>query len=205
MLNIGSSVLAKVYFLVILPQNICMIRGVFLVLFLGISHTVFGQNEIGPEGGKLLWVVLLFVVIAAAFIILTKPFNKQTKKTKRPLFAKRKLAITLEKDALYYPDNLKLSLKNTGNTDIDLDQPLLVFDNFWLKRKFKLKGMENRTFYPLFLEKGKTHTLQIDLNRFYGHDKSLKKFQKAKLILSDINGKKLGSKSVYLRKTLFKF
>jgi hypothetical protein len=98
-----------------------------------------------------------------------------------------------------------MKVKNIGNTDIDLDKPLLILDNFWLKRKFRLKGMENRTFYPLFLEKGKTHTLNIDLNRFYMHDKKLKKYPKIVLVLSDVKGKRLGSKSVYLRKTLVKF
>ena len=65
--------------------------------------------------------------------------------------------------------------------------------------------MGNRTFYPQYLEKGKTHTLQIDLTRFYSHDKSLKKFPKAKIVISDVKGKRLGSTSVYLRKTLFKY
>ena len=98
-----------------------------------------------------------------------------------------------------------MKVKNAGNSDIDLGQPLLVFDNFWLKRKFKLKGMENRTFYPLYLEKGKTHTLQIDLTRFYSHDKKLKKFPKAKISVFNVKGKRLKSKSIYLRKTLIKF
>lgn len=106
---------------------------------------------------------------------------------------------------MYFPDIIKMEVKNSGNIDIDLDKPLLILDNFWLKRKFKLKGMDNRIFYPLFLEKGKTHTLNIDLNRFYLHDKKLKKYPKAIIVLSDVKGKRLGRKSIYLRKTLVKF
>ncbi|WP_346862400.1 hypothetical protein [uncultured Draconibacterium sp.] len=178
----------------------------FLLAFLVFSsQCIFAQNEIGPEGNKLLWTFLVLLAVTAAFVFTAKPFKKKPQKEKKPLFPNRKVLITLEKDALYYPDNLSLAVKNTGNIDIDLDQPLLVFDNFWLKRKFKLKGMGNRTFYPLYLEKGKTHTLQIDLSRFYGHDKRLKKFPKAKVYLADVKGRKLGSKSVFLRKTLFKF
>lgn len=182
-----------------------MKKGIFLFVFLLSSQLISAQNEIGPEGHKLLWFILAFAAIVAAIVFMVKPFGKKQKQTKKPFFQNRKVDVALVKDALYYPDNLTLTVKNSGNTDIDLDQPLLVLDNFWLKRKFKLKGMGNRSFYPLFLEKGKTHTLKIDLTRFYGHDKKLKKFPKAKVILSDVKGKKLGSKSIFLRKTLFKF
>ena len=169
------------------------------------SQLLFAQNEIGPEGGKLLWVFLVLGILVAALVLFfRRPGNKKGK-TKKPLISKRKVQIEISKDSVYYPDNLTLKVTNKGNVDIDLDKPLLILDNFWLKRKFKLKGMGNRTFYPLYLEMGKTHTLQIDLTRFYSHDKSLKKFPKAKIVISDVKGKRLGSKSVYLRKTLFKF
>ena len=164
-----------------------------LVSYLGL----YAQGEIGPEGDKL----LIFIVVIA---LLGKK-KRKGKKIKGPFIKKRKLKIELGKDALYYPDTLELMVRNHGNTDLDLDKPLLVFDNFWLKRKFRIKGMDNHTFYPLYLEQGKTHQLQIDLNRFYSHDKSLKKYPKAKITVFDVKGKRLGSKSVYLRKTLFKF
>ena len=106
---------------------------------------------------------------------------------------------------MYYPDYLKLTVKNSGNTDVDLDRPLMIFDNFWLKRRFRLNGMDNRLFYPLYLERGKIHTLDVDLYRFYRHDKRLKKFPKVKIVVSDVKGRRLASKAVYLRKTLFKF
>jgi len=182
-----------------------MKKALFVAMGLLSSHLLLAQNEIGPEGHKLVWVLAVIVVLAIGFVVFAKPFKSSPKKGSQPLFIKRKVSVELRKDTVYYPDNLSLRIVNTGNTDLDIDKPLLVFDNFWLRRKFKLKGMGNHSFYPLYLEKGKIHTLQIDLTRFYGHDKSLKKFPKAKVILSDVNGKKLGSKSVYLRKTLFKF
>jgi hypothetical protein len=182
-----------------------MKKGFLLSFLLLYSQLIFAQSEVGPEGHKLLWVGLFVLAVLAVYVIFGKPFKKIKEKEKKPLFAKRKLQVQLKKNTLYYPDNIELSVKNTGNVDVDLDQPLLVFDNFWIKRKFKLKGMENRTFYPLYLEKGKLHNLDIDLTRFYGHDKKLKKFPKATIYLSDVKGKKLGKKSTYLRKTLFKF
>lgn len=177
---------------------------VLLFALLANSLALYAQNEVGPEGDKLLIFILALVIILVLFFLLLKK-KSGSKKNNQPLIKKRKIKIELGKDALYYPDNLELIVRNTGNTDLDLDKPLLILDNFWLKRKFRLKGMDNRTFYPLYLEKGKTHQLKIDLNRFYSHDKSLKKFPKAKITVFDVKGKRLGSKSVYLRKTLFKF
>lgn len=181
-----------------------MKKALVLLIILLKSQIIFAQSEVGPEGGKLIWFLLIPLILALVFFVFRK---KDLKKTggKKPFFQNRRVKIELEKDSLYYPDNLKLRIKNSGNSDIDIGQPLLVFDNFWLKRKFKLKGVGNRVFYPLYLEKGKTHTLQIDLTGFYAHDKKLKKFPKAKVSVFDVKGKRMGSKSVYLRKTLFKF
>lgn len=173
-----------------------------MILF---STQIFAQNEVEPDGDKLLGLILAILVLGVVFLLLNR-FGKKKKKTvKQPFLQFKRVRVELEKDRLYFPDVLKLKVKNIGNADIDMDKPLLVFDNFWLKRKFKIKGMENRSFYPLYLEKGKIHTLEIDINRFYYHDKSLKKFPKAKIIIYDVKGKRLGSNSVYLRKTLFKF
>ncbi len=178
--------------------------GIFLILVLS-SKVILAQNEIGPEGHKLLWLFLLLVLFAVALFFLLSRNKKSKSKPSRSFFVGKSVRVELEKDALYYPDRLKLRVKNTGNHDIDLDQPLLVFDNFWLKRKFRLKGFANRNFYPLFLERGKTHTLEIDLNRFYQHDKRLRRFPKTKVIVSNVKGKRLGSRSVFIRKTLFRF
>lgn len=179
-------------------------RKVFiLLLFLVYSTKIFAQNEIGPDGSKLLIIFLLFVILVLVFLLLNR-FDRRGR-TRKPFFRFRRIHVNLEKDRLYYPDKLTLTIKNAGSADLDLDKPLLIFDNFWLKRKFKVKGMENRTFYPLYLEKSKTHILEIDINRFYIHDKRLKRFPKVKIIISDVKGRILGSKSIFLRKTLFKF
>jgi len=179
-----------------------MSKVMLLLLFLISSAKIFVQNEIGLDGDKLLIIFLLIVILVLVFLLLKRSGEKGKKK---PFFKFRRIHVNLEKDRLYYPDILTLTVKNTGNVDLDLDKPLLIFDNFWMKRKFKIKGMENRTFYPLYLEKNKTHTLEIDINRFYFHDKRLKRFPKIKITISDVKGRQLGSRSIFLRKTLFKF
>jgi len=43
------------------------------------------------------------------------------------------------------------------------------------------------------------------LHRFYSHDKKLKNYPKIKMVLFDVKGKRLGSQSVFIRKTLMKY
>lgn len=184
-----------------------MKKALVIVISLLFSNFLFARNEVGPDGDKLIWLVLgLLALVLVLIFSLRKSKGKGTASNKRqPLFPIRRVRVELNKDRLYYPDKLQLIVKNTGNTYIDLDRPLLVFDKFWLQRKFRLNGSGNRIFYPLYLEKGQEHTLEIDINRFYHHDKTLKRFPKTKIIINDVRGKRLGSNSVYLRKTLFRF
>ncbi|MFV0593267.1 MAG: hypothetical protein ACK5M7_17975 [Draconibacterium sp.] len=177
-----------------------------VILFFSLfSLRLFAQTEVGPDGDKLVYIFLVIAALIVGFILTGRSSGKKKSAGGKTLFLRQRVKIELEKSATYYPDRLTLTVRNTGNTDIDLAKPLLVFDNFWLKRKFRLKGSNKYQFYPLYLEKGKTHTLDIDLLRFYGHDSRLKKFPKAKVYLEDVKGKKLGSCGVFLRKTVLKF
>ena len=164
----------------------------------------WAQNEIGPEGHKLLWPAVILSIVVLLLLFSIGPF-KLNRKLTWPTFSKKKVNIELKKDTLYYPDELILTINNVGEKPVDIEQPMLVFSSIWVKRKFRLKGTNNASFYPLYLDKEQSHTLTIDLNRFYAHSKSLKRLPKAKVVIFEVNGRKLGSQSVYLRKTLFKF
>ncbi len=181
-----------------------MKRVTITLAILAFTQQVFGQNEIGPEGHKLLWLALFLIVAISGLFVFFSPFKLKRKIT-NPFTKERSVAVRLVKDRLYYPDSLELIVENTGAKAVDIEQPLLVFSSMWLKRKFRLKGTNNASFYPLYLDKGQSHSLNIDLNRFYAHSKSLKGLPKAKVILFEANGRKLGSQSVFLRKTLFKY
>jgi len=177
------------------------VKKYFLLLLILISTlNLSAQNEVRPDGDKIVWVLLIFLATVFLFFVYRKKGN-----IKQTLFVRQRIKIELEKSRLYFPDFLTLTVHNIGNTDIDIDRPLLIFDNFWLKRKFRLKGVENRSFYPLYLVKGHLHKLNIDLNHFYSYDRKLKRFPKVKIILFNVKGRRLGSNSVYLRKTLIKY
>jgi len=181
-----------------------MKRLIFLFFIIALALPAWAQNEIGPEGHKLLWVAVILSIAVLFVVFFISPF-KLKRKINWTKFSKKKVSVELKKDMLYYPDELTLTVKNEGQKAVDIEQPMLVFSSIWVKRKFRIKGTNNASFYPLYLDKEQSHTLTIDLNRFYSHSKSLKRLQKAKVVVFEVDGRKLGSKSVYLRKTLFKF
>ncbi len=190
------------------PKNILFLlqtfqmKKVFNILLLTVTGHLPAGNEVGPEGYKLIWFIVILII---AFIVVVAILGSEKKRGNiKDIFKRRKkIEVNLAKDRLYYPDILELTITNTGSSDLDIDKPLLIFSSFWLKRKFVLKGISNYYLYPLFLERGQSHKLTIDLNRFYLHDKSLKRLPKAKVIVSEVNGKRLCSCQVLLRKTLF--
>ncbi len=172
-----------------------------IVVFFGFSYNAFAQETIGPDGDKLIWIFAVVVLLLVVLYFI----GKQSSFNGIQFSFKKRIRVNLVKDRKYYPDVIQMTLTNTGSHDVDIGQPVLVFDNFWFKRKFKLKGTNNYHFYPLILGNGESHSLQIDLDRFYKHDYRLKKYPKVKLIIAEREGRKLGSRSVFLRKTLFKF
>ncbi len=158
----------------------------------------------GPDGYALIGILIVIALPVLIYFLVNWLRNKGTRKTKASSrFGKGQYSVTLEKNKIYFPDFLKLTVKNTGKTDVDLDRPLLVFSNFWLKRKFRLKGTNGYHFYPLLLEPGKIHELTIDLGHFYRHDSHLKRFSRVTVTISEVSGKHTVSQSVKLRKTLF--
>lgn len=159
----------------------------------------------GPDGMALLITIGILLVFPVIYF-LYRYFRKSKYKTSnsKPFWSRKRVVIELQKDRKYYPDFIKMTVRNTGKSVVDLDQPLLIFRNFWTKRKFKLKGSNRYSFYPLLLEPGKIHDLTIDLNHFYRHDKRLKKYPRITLEVSDVNGKRFSPQSIMLRKTLFR-
>jgi hypothetical protein len=118
--------------------------------------------------------------------------------------SKNKLEIFLDKDRLYLPRTLYLTVKNAGKGPIDINNPVVVFSHYFIKRKLKLKGSEGRNYYPLFLDPGMSHELSIDMNSFFQYDPSLKKYSRLTIYITDLNGKVSGSKSIMVRKSLFR-
>ncbi len=164
---------------------------------------VTGVNVKGPDGYAFLG-ILITLLLPLVIYLIVRLIGKRSRKTGNRFFLrKHTLALTLDKNKLYHPESLRMAVRNTGNTDVDIDRPMLVFSWYLLQRKFKLKGTEGYHFYPLLLEPGKVHELSIDLGHFYRYDPHLKKFPKITIAVNSIDGSCSVKKSVRIRKTLF--
>ena len=180
------------------------ITGAGVCILATLPLTASAVNVKGHDGYAL---VAVFFIIATPVLIyffanwIRKRGTRETAGTYR--LHKSKYSVTLEKNKIYHPDFLKLTVSNNGNSDLDLDMPLLTFTHLFLKRKFRLKGFRNYQFYPLLLEPGKKHELTIDLAPFYQHDPSLKRFPRVTVSVSEVSSNRSVSQSVSLRKTFF--
>ncbi len=179
-----------------------MKRSLIVLFSMGISTKLLASNEIGPEGYKLAW-LLIFVAagILIALIFIGRKQGSGGISIKFPM--RKKVTVELKKDRLYYPRYLELTITNNGKADVDIATPMLLLSSIWVTRRFKLKGTNKNWYYPLYLAKDQSHSLKIDLHRFYGFDRTLKRLPRARIIVKDVKGRNLGSKKVLLRKTLF--
>jgi hypothetical protein len=180
-------------------------RRTFLLTLLVVPGMAAASVDVkGPDGYALFGFLLVVVLPVGLYFFIRWLQNRKTKsKSRLPLFGKNPMVLSLGKNRKYFPDYLILTVKNRSKADIDIDRPLLVFQKLIFRRKFKLKGSNNYRFYPLILEPGKTHDLNIDLKPFYNHDSRLKGYPKITVTVSEVNGTYSVARSVYVRKTLF--
>lgn len=117
-------------------------------------------------------------------------------------FRKIQLSVHLDKDRLFYPKVLTMTIRNTGNQVVDISAPVLEYKKIWSKRKFKLNGVSGQQIYPLLLDPGKTHRLPIETATFQHYDSEIKSYYWARIYVSDVEGRKWKSNDVKLRKSL---
>lgn len=177
----------------------------YLNLFLFDPLALFSGNETDPEKLQLLRII----AILTAFLVLIigweawKVWNNRKNSGSLFRFLKKvKLEVSLGKDRLFRPQVLTLTIRNTGKYEVDLNAPVLEFRKIWSKRKFKLNGIKGQQVYPLFLQPGITHQLEIETSTFHQYDRSIKSFYWARIYVSDIEGRRWKSNNVKLRKSL---
>lgn len=177
----------------------------YLNLFLFDPLALFAGNETDPEKLQLLRIIAILIVILVLIIgwEAWKVWNNRKNPGSLFRFLKKvKLNVALSKDRLFRPQVLTLTIRNTGKYEADLNAPVLEFRKIWSKRKFKLNGINGRQVYPLYLQPGVTHQLEIETSTFHQYDRSIKSFYWARIYVSDIEGRRWKSNSVKLRKSL---
>jgi len=118
-------------------------------------------------------------------------------------FRRVQLEILLQKDRPLRPQFLTMTIRNTGKREANIESPVLEFQKIWTKRKFKLNGKNGQNIYPMFIDLGHIHQLQIETSTFHQYDRSIKSFYWARIRVTDVDGRKWKSNSVKLRKSLF--
>lgn len=180
-----------------------MIKGYFLVFLfnLQLSLSPFAS---GVEKETLIWIIIILAILLIAVLgfEIQRLFQRKKPKGFFSLFRKVKLEIILEKDRLFHPKVLTMTIRNIGKNEADIDAPVLEFRKIWTTRKFKLNGVAGNQLYPMYISRGKMHQLQIETSTFHQYDRTIKSYYWARILVSDIEGRKWRSNKVKLRKSL---
>ena len=177
----------------------------YLNMFLFDPLAIFSGNETDPEKLQLLRIIAILVIILGLLMArgIWKFFQKKENRSRIFWFLNKvKLEVTLEKDRLFRPQVLTMTISNIGKQEADLNAPVIEFRKIWTKRKFKLNGIKGQQVYPLFLNPGLTHELQIETATFHQYDRTIKSFYWARIYVSDVEGHQWKSNKVKLRKSL---
>jgi hypothetical protein len=166
---------------------------------------LFSGNETDPEKLELIRIIVILLIVLILIVgwEAWRFFRKNGNSGVSFLFPKKiKLKVSLEKDRLFRPQILTMTIRNIGKYEADLNAPVIEFRKIWSKRKFKLNGIKGHQVYPLFLQPGITHQLHIEMATFHQYDRTIKSYYWARIYVSDVEGRKWKSNEVKLRKSL---
>jgi hypothetical protein len=180
-----------------------MIKGYFFLVNLNLQSFVSRLTE-GVEKETLIWIVLVLSILLLAILFFearTVIQNNHSISFSR-FFRKVHLVISLDKDRPFRPQVLTMTIRNTGKNEADINAPVLEYRKIWSTRKFKLNGVSGNQIYPMFIDAGKVHQLRIETSTFHNYDRSIKSYYWARVLVSDVEGRKWRSNRVKLRKSL---
>jgi len=180
-----------------------MIKGCFPI-FLFCPLFSISQIASGVEKETLIWiiVVLSILLILVLFSDLRKVIRNNHSISFSRLFRKVHLVVSLDKDRPFRPQVLTMTIRNTGKNEADINAPVLEFRKIWTSRKFKLNGVSGNQIYPMYINAGIAHQLRIETSTFHQYDRSIKSYYWARILVSDVEGRKWRSNRVKLRRSL---
>lgn len=175
-------------------------------LLLAVFNPPLFVSELGARFEKetlvqAILILALLLVAVVSFDVWRILKNKGKGTIWRPLF-RLKLDVFLDKDRVFHPQVLTMTIKNTGKREVEIDAPVLEFRKIWSKRKFKLNGINGNYIYPMMVNPGDKHQLFIETARFHQYDNEIKSFYWARIYVTDVEGRKWKSNDVKLRKSL---
>ena len=155
-------------------------------------------KTVGPESYKLFWIVLI-LIISGLILSLSK---KKIKISRLRLLSA--ITIDIEKNKTYHPVTVTFSITNREKDAIAIEHPVLRFKQGRNRKAYKIKSVNAKAIYPLFLETNKTHVLPVSLQPFYEYEKNLKRFSKLRIEFTYNRNRFKKSEYVLLKPTLFK-
>ncbi|WP_372773745.1 hypothetical protein [Mangrovibacterium sp.] len=161
----------------------------------------FGQNEVKSNAPEFFLFLAVILIVPLLFFAGTY-FRKKKNGRSRTWFSKGNLEIRLTGNKRYRPDTLTLTVRNNQSNAVDLEAPILIIRKLWSIRRFKLKGINRAEIYPLFLDSGKTHELQLKLDVFHKHDPTLRSYYWAMIRIKNTTGRVYTTNYITLRKSL---
>ncbi|HEY3372175.1 MAG TPA: hypothetical protein VGK10_15070 [Prolixibacteraceae bacterium] len=176
----------------------------YLNVFLFDPLILFSGHQTDPEKLQL-YRIIAFLLIILGLLIAWEAWKYSQKKTNSwglfRMLSKVKLEVSLEKDRLFRPQILTMTICNIGKQEADLNAPVIEFRKIWSKRRFKVNGIKGQQVYPLFLYPGLIHQLEIETVSFHQYDRSIKGYYWARISVTDVKGHQWKSNQVKLRKS----
>lgn len=160
--------------------------------------TLLQIQTVGPEGEKLAWMFLILFVIVLVAIIFKRKWTM-----KWPNFSSA-ISVTIQKNKIYHPTVVSFSITNHEKKAIVIEHPVLRFKRGRRKKAYKIKTVNSKAIYPLYLEPNKTHELPVSLQNFYEFDKKLKRLSRLRIEFTYNKNRFKSSKYVLLKPTLFR-
>jgi len=149
-------------------------------------------------------ILIVFILMLPLFFVLVRKGGGNAKKKGRKRSIREKLTtpkirIELEAERRLRPRNFRLTIKNTGNIEVDLNAPVVVFKRWRSVRKFRINPAGKRDVYPTWLEPGDSYVLNINLEEFYQSEPELRRACRIRVEVKDVNGKKFKSDFVRIK------
>lgn len=180
-----------------------MITSTFL---LAIFNPLLFLSELGAgfEKETLVQIILILALLLGTLVVfdLWRILKNKGKGTIWRPFFRLKLEVFLDKDRVFHPQVLTMTILNAGKREVEIESPVLEFRKIWSKRKFKLNGINGNYIYPMLINPGDKHQLFIETTRFHQYDNEIKSFYWARIYVTDVEGRRWKSNDVKLRKSL---
>ncbi len=152
----------------------------------------------------LLKFLLIFLLLIFLYNFFVKPRIFRKSRNNHDLkFSESKVSskvrIELLKNETINPSVISVMIRNTGNRDVNLEAPVLVFKRWVSKRKFRILSVDYSETYPMFLENGKASAINIELEQFYHFAPELRKAHRISVEMKEVDGRKFQSRTIRLK------